>query len=263
MLPSIPFLRLRISLQAEEPITLPPFLGSMLRGAFGHALRRLVCVMGPGQGCAECSLRLACVYTRIFEPPVEGEPPPFLRGIDQAVRPYVFEPLGEGGRLAPGGLCDSISCRRARGLRRAGRGAHGTGRAGDAVRPVPSPGGRRRRAGRHGARGVPGRCAPLRAPGSRRRAGGDSPAAGCGDAAFRDAAAHQDAPPTERPAVVPRSCVQHAPANPGVGPLPRARRGDRLEFQAAARTGGRCTDRRGRSSPGTIGRGSASGRGPR
>jgi hypothetical protein len=103
MLPSIPFIRLRMTLQAEEPVILPPFLGSMLRGAFGHALRRLVCVMGPGQACATCSLRLACVYTRIFEPTVEGEPPPFLRGIDQAVRPYVFEPLGEGGRLAPGG----------------------------------------------------------------------------------------------------------------------------------------------------------------
>jgi hypothetical protein len=84
-------------------VVLPPFLGSMLRGAFGHALRRMVCVMGPEQACVECGLRQACSYTRIFEPYVEGEPPPFLRGIDQAVRPYVFEPLDEGGPLAPGG----------------------------------------------------------------------------------------------------------------------------------------------------------------
>jgi CRISPR-associated endoribonuclease Cas6 len=66
----------------------------MLRGAFGHALRRTVCVMGPEQPCASCRLRHACVYTRIFEPYVEGEPSPFLRGIDQAVRPSVFEPPG-------------------------------------------------------------------------------------------------------------------------------------------------------------------------
>ncbi|HEX4965059.1 MAG TPA: CRISPR system precrRNA processing endoribonuclease RAMP protein Cas6 [Thermoanaerobaculia bacterium] len=102
MLPAIPYLRLRATVSAEEPVVLPPFLGSMLRGAFGHALRRMVCVMGPEQACADCSLRHACVYTRIFEPYVEGEPPPFLRGIDQAVRPYLFEPLAEGGRLAPG-----------------------------------------------------------------------------------------------------------------------------------------------------------------
>lgn len=100
--PTIPYLRLQLTLEAEEPASLPPFHGSMLRGAFGHALRRTVCVMGPEQPCASCLLRHACVYTRIFEPYVEGEPPPFLRGIDQAVRPYVFEPLGGEGRLEPG-----------------------------------------------------------------------------------------------------------------------------------------------------------------
>jgi hypothetical protein len=101
-LPALPYLRLRMTLQAEEPAMMPAYQGSMLRGAFGHALRRTVCVMGPRQACADCVLRQACVYTRIFEPFVEGEPPPFLRGIDQAVRPYVFEPLGREGRLERG-----------------------------------------------------------------------------------------------------------------------------------------------------------------
>ncbi|HSK77808.1 MAG TPA: CRISPR system precrRNA processing endoribonuclease RAMP protein Cas6 [Thermoanaerobaculia bacterium] len=102
LLPVIPYLRLQLTLEAEEPASLPPFHGSMLRGAFGHALRRTVCVMGPEQPCASCLLRHACVYTRIFEPYVEGEPPPFLRGIDQAVRPYVFEPIDGEGRWEPG-----------------------------------------------------------------------------------------------------------------------------------------------------------------
>src|SRR3978361_1366779 len=101
-LPALPYLRLQMTLQAEEPAMMPAYQGSMLRGAFGHALRRTVCVMGPRQACANCVLRQACVYTRIFEPFVEGEPPPFLRGIDQAVRPYVFEPLGREGRLERG-----------------------------------------------------------------------------------------------------------------------------------------------------------------
>ena len=101
-IPVILSLRLRFTLEAEEPAWMPPFQGSMLRGAFGHALRRTVCAMGPGQICASCPLRRACAYTRIFEPFVEGEPPPFLRGIDQAVRPYVFESLGREGLLEPG-----------------------------------------------------------------------------------------------------------------------------------------------------------------
>ncbi len=103
LLPVIPYLRLRVTMRAEDPAALPDYHGSMLRGAFGHALRRTVCTMGPRQACASCQLRRACVYTRIFETFVEDEPPPFLRGIDQAVRPYVFEPRGGGERLPRGG----------------------------------------------------------------------------------------------------------------------------------------------------------------
>lgn len=91
-LPVIPYLRLRLVLRAEEPAELPAYQGSMLRGAFGHVLRRLVCAMGPRQPCATCRLRRGCHYTRLFETFVEGEPPPFLRGLDTAPRPYVFEP---------------------------------------------------------------------------------------------------------------------------------------------------------------------------
>ena len=91
-LPKIPFLRLRCTLRAQEAAQLPPFKGSLLRGAFGHSLRRMVCVMGPQQACATCSLRTACTYTRLFECFIEGEPPPLLRGLPSAPRPIVFEP---------------------------------------------------------------------------------------------------------------------------------------------------------------------------
>jgi hypothetical protein len=50
-LPRIPYLRLRCTLRAEQPARLPPYKGSTLRGGFGHALRRTVCVMGPAQPC--------------------------------------------------------------------------------------------------------------------------------------------------------------------------------------------------------------------
>jgi len=91
-LPEIPYLRLRVTLRAEEPARLPGYTGSMLRGAFGHAQRRAVCAMGPRQPCASCSLRRECVHPRLFETLVEGDPPPFLKGLPTAPRPYVFEP---------------------------------------------------------------------------------------------------------------------------------------------------------------------------
>ncbi len=102
-LPKIPYLRLRCTLRAEEEALLPGFKGSMLRGAFGHALRRAACAMGPKQPCETCGLRSACLYTRLFETFLEeGTPPPFLRGQREAPRPFVFEAEEERRHFAPG-----------------------------------------------------------------------------------------------------------------------------------------------------------------
>ncbi|MDP9119877.1 MAG: CRISPR system precrRNA processing endoribonuclease RAMP protein Cas6 [Acidobacteriota bacterium] len=101
-LPLIPHLRLRVTLHSEGSAVLPAFKGSLLRGAFGHALRKAACAMGPGQDCASCRLRIGCVYTRLFETFVEGEPPPFLHGLSTAPRPYVLEPADEVRAFAPG-----------------------------------------------------------------------------------------------------------------------------------------------------------------
>jgi hypothetical protein len=105
-LPSIPYLRLRCTLIARERAVLPAYKGSLLRGAFGHALRAAVCAMGPGQPCETCRLRRACAYTRIFETFVDGESPPFLRGLPSAPRPYVFEPASEARQFASGAPLD-------------------------------------------------------------------------------------------------------------------------------------------------------------
>lgn len=94
-LPHFPYLRMRFYLLAQRDSHLPFFKGSLLRGAFGHALRRTVCVMGPQQPCETCLLRRQCAYPQLFETFVEGEPPPFLRGLDTAPRPYVFEPFDQ------------------------------------------------------------------------------------------------------------------------------------------------------------------------
>jgi hypothetical protein len=102
LLPRIPYTRLRVTLRALEAASLPGFKGSLLRGAFGHALRRAVCAMGPAQPCLSCRLRQVCVYTRLFETFIEGEAPPFLRGLNTSPRPYVFEPEGEARELSVG-----------------------------------------------------------------------------------------------------------------------------------------------------------------
>ncbi len=106
-LPPLPHLRLRISLRSLGVARLPEFTGSMLRGAFGHALKRSVCSMGAEQACETCRLRHDCSYARIFESPIEpdapGGVPPFLRGLPRAPHPYVFEPHPSPRDLSSGG----------------------------------------------------------------------------------------------------------------------------------------------------------------
>ncbi len=91
-LPRVPFVRLRSTLVAQRDGQLPAYKGSLLRGAFGHALRRTVCAMTPDQSCATCALSQDCIHARIFEEPLGRDLPPFLKGLPAAPRPYLFEP---------------------------------------------------------------------------------------------------------------------------------------------------------------------------
>lgn len=50
-----------------RPGALPDYLGSTLRGAFGHSLKRLVCV-DRNLECPTCPHRLSCIYIKLFEP---------------------------------------------------------------------------------------------------------------------------------------------------------------------------------------------------
>ncbi len=58
--------RFRFVLEATTPISLPPYKGSAFRGAFGHALKRVVCVVREEQ-CTACLLRSQCLYPYLFE----------------------------------------------------------------------------------------------------------------------------------------------------------------------------------------------------
>src|SRR2546423_14245363 len=93
---SLALSRHRFRLRALDPTPLPSFLGSTLRGAFGHPLKDAVCVM-EHRDCERCLVAERCVYPYLFETPA---PPglPLLRGPRQAPHPFVL--------ITPSGLSD-------------------------------------------------------------------------------------------------------------------------------------------------------------
>jgi hypothetical protein len=82
--------RYRLHLRSLEDATLPLFLGSTLRGAFGHALKKSVCLMSH-RNCAQCLVADQCIYPYLFETPTPPEVLP-LRGQQQAPHPFILSP---------------------------------------------------------------------------------------------------------------------------------------------------------------------------
>ncbi|GAB6933858.1 CRISPR system precrRNA processing endoribonuclease RAMP protein Cas6 [Calditerricola satsumensis] len=83
--------RLRARMRATEPVPLPPYKGSTLRGAFGHAFRRIACAYPESFACRPCPLFSSCAYAYIFEtaPPDVGT---WMGTYQNVPRPYVIEP---------------------------------------------------------------------------------------------------------------------------------------------------------------------------
>lgn len=84
------WLTLRVTLQSQAAGSLPPFLGSTLRGAFGHAFKEVVCLVRD-QDCATCMLRARCPYPYVFETlrPAEAT---WMRRYETVPHPFVFLP---------------------------------------------------------------------------------------------------------------------------------------------------------------------------
>ena len=78
----------RITLVARESLDLPSYLGSTLRGAFGHAFRSIAC---PAPRGLDCPLPSQCAYHLIFEtsPPRDSAA---LRTHEEIPRPFVMAP---------------------------------------------------------------------------------------------------------------------------------------------------------------------------
>jgi hypothetical protein len=83
-------------MKAKSPIKWSEFAGSMIRGAFGSALKSIVCPKRPV--CVKCEYPDACVYGYIFETPISGKDLQ-LGDVKEAPRPYMLEGITEGSAL--------------------------------------------------------------------------------------------------------------------------------------------------------------------
>jgi CRISPR-associated endoribonuclease Cas6 len=97
MATKIEIARLNFVLKALEPLILPTYKGSTLRGGFGAAFRRVVCIMTDKE-CRDCLLKHKCAYSYIFEtPPPSGTL--IMRKYEAAPHPFVIEPPFERKRV--------------------------------------------------------------------------------------------------------------------------------------------------------------------
>lgn len=90
----LPVARMRLTARAEAPLLLPAYAGSMLRGAFGHALLALSAL--PHEDGKPCRLQATCPYCQLFAtPPLPGHG---LQKFSHMPQPYVIEPPEGGAR---------------------------------------------------------------------------------------------------------------------------------------------------------------------
>ncbi len=87
--PELDIYRYRFEFSYSQPCRLPHYPGSAWRGAFGHALKRTVCVV-RNTPCAACMLQSNCAYAYIFEtpPPVNAGK---MRKYNASPHPFAFQ----------------------------------------------------------------------------------------------------------------------------------------------------------------------------
>jgi hypothetical protein len=95
-----PAARYRLDCVAETPMHFREYAGSTLRGAFGHALKRTVC-MTRQPDCKTCALYRTCPYPAVFAPPAPETHR--VQKFSDIPAPYVIEPMPWGEKhYAPG-----------------------------------------------------------------------------------------------------------------------------------------------------------------
>ena len=84
----------RLRLQAQQPCRLPDYLGSALRGVFGHAFKSAVCLVSHGD-CVRCLLRARCPYPYVFET-FRPDGAEWMTRYDTVPHPYLLLPPAPG-----------------------------------------------------------------------------------------------------------------------------------------------------------------------
>ncbi|MDG4605941.1 MAG: CRISPR system precrRNA processing endoribonuclease RAMP protein Cas6 [Candidatus Contendobacter sp.] len=100
--PTLPLARYRLTFHADADLRLPTYTGSAWRGAFGRALKRLVCVTREPT-CPPCLLYRSCIYPAVFETPPDPGVGKLTR-YTAAPHPYVLIPDDQGGGIAAGAI---------------------------------------------------------------------------------------------------------------------------------------------------------------
>lgn len=87
--PVLPVFAYQFEFSTPQPTRLPQYPGSAWRGAFGHALKRTVCIVRDTP-CANCMLKSSCAYSYIFEtpPPQDTEK---MRKYTASPHPFVLQ----------------------------------------------------------------------------------------------------------------------------------------------------------------------------
>ncbi len=89
--PNLAIHRYEVTIKALTPFVIPHFPGSMLRGAFGVALKRVVC-LNKNRSCESCLLQKGCVYQFLFETQTD------IAEIKNPPHPMMLYPLSLGGK---------------------------------------------------------------------------------------------------------------------------------------------------------------------
>ncbi len=99
MTPMLPIARLHLTVRADAPLHLPPYAGSMLHGALGHALLALAPL--PHTNGQPCALHATCPYCQLLaSPPL---PAHTLQKFSRMPQPLVIEPPAIGAQRLQAG----------------------------------------------------------------------------------------------------------------------------------------------------------------
>lgn len=97
----IPLARYQFTFKITQAFRQPDYAGSMLRGCFGHALKRITCITKQKQ-CSSCLMYQNCTYPAIFETPPKAHK---IQQFANVPNPYIIEPPPWGSKIyQPGDL---------------------------------------------------------------------------------------------------------------------------------------------------------------